>query len=905
MSSDSLSVFFRKRLQNLPTFKRVFKLFSIHYYKKNIWKGSLAILGIALGVCVLYSMNAATFAAFTQFKQGIQQISGQTSLEILSENNPFFNETILSKLYQSINSLEGAHYTDLHPVLELPTLLLSRDSKGHLTSTGQVLNLLGVDTLNDATHRPLDWKEAPLPPRVMGESLPFFSPHAVAVSDVLAQEYGWHRGSRFPVLLQDRQVTLTVVGIFKTSGKTQAFRHLGITDLSVLQNMSHTVGLLSRIEVDLGSLSEQAIHRIQNQLQAQLPKDLSIQAPEERQQQMGNMLRSYQVNLMALSFITLMVAAFLIYNTLSMSILQRRQAIGTYRLLGLSAKMLALFIQLEAFVLGVLGSLLGLLLGMSILPLVGQAVSSTLQNVYTGQSAMGFAPPDWLAWAALIIGISTSLLGAYFPVQEALQIQPADYIRPLSESFHHAERRHYFAKIGIIFIVLAGGASLLPPFWNLPLGGYLAAFLILMGGSLLIPTLLRSALKGLHQLALQGKAPLWFRLGISLLQGGLHRSAVAVASLMVALALSISLTTLIGSFRHSVEDWIDKSLRADIFVQPQSASTHRHVGLLSAKTVQALSTDSAVAEADPFLEQAFVYEGKPFYLGVAQLDIFARHARLTFTEGESSDEILARSLALSQPISLQRKTPYPTLISEPFAHAHHLKRGDTFTLNMPKGALSLQVQGVYFDYASSLGYAIIHRSLYQAYGGPQADASSTLALYLKPHQQTDTVLANLTRRIPQGVWLSMRSNQALRQEVLGIFDKTFTITYLMQGVALLISILTVLHALTTLILDGKRIYATLDYLGMSRALQVRLVMNQGMLLSLLGYSMAFIFGMMLAGVLIYVLNAQSFGWSVPLKMPWEFLIKNLFWVMAAGLVASFIPLWILRRQKSTSSLRYE
>jgi putative ABC transport system permease protein len=127
----------------------------------------------------------------------------------------------------------------------------------------------------------------------------------------------------------------------------------------------------------------------------------------------------------------------------------------------------------------------------------------------------------------------------------------------------------------------------------------------------------------------------------------------------------------------------------------------------------------------------------------------------------------------------------------------------------------------------------------------------------------------------------------------------------MQGVALLISILTVLHALTTLILDGKRIYATLDYLGMSRALQVRLVMNQGMLLSLLGYSMAFIFGMMLAGVLIYVLNAQSFGWSVPLKMPWEFLIKNLFWVMAAGLVASFIPLWILRRQKSTSSLRYE
>jgi putative ABC transport system permease protein len=885
----------------VTSFFRLLGLFSWHYYKKSIWKGGVAVLGIALGVAVLFSMNAATFSAFEQFKQGVNQIAGTTTFEVKSENAPLMKEEVLRPIYDTLEKAPQTHYTQVHPVLELPGLLLRRNEKGVLASTGQVLNMLGVDTFNDASHREIDWVEEPV---FTGLNSPL-QEGSIAISDALAQQYALHRGSGFPVLLQERIVTLKVIGIFKVSGRNQALRNVGFSDISVLQDLSHTTGLLSRIELDFSTLKADEQNRLKSSLEAVIPHDLNIRTPQERSANLGEMVKAYQVNLMALSFITLIVAAFLIYNTLSMAVLQRRQEIGTYRLLGLSAKTLSIFIQLEALCLGGMGSLIGLLLGSQVLPMVGQAVSQTLQNVYTGQATATFTPPDWLPWVCVLVGLFTSFIGAYFPVQEALQIQPIDCIRPLSESANQAGRRNKLAKMGVLLLILALGFSLLPPLYHLPLGGYLAAFCILAGGTLLTPILLSYVLWALQQWSSTIHLPIWARLCISLLQGGMHRSAVAVASLLVALALSISLTTLIGSFRHSVEDWIHQSLRADIFIQPQSATSNRSVGLLSFHTVQALRQDPAIEAGDPFLEQAFTYQGQPFYLGAANLDTFARYASLTFTHGQASSEVLQQTWRESRPLNVHRKEPFPTIISEPFSTKHQLKKGDTFTLNMPKGPLHLKVQGVYYDYASSLGYAIIHRGVYQAFGGTQADASTSLALYLKPNEDPERVIQRLEKKVPQGVILAMRSNKALREEVLGIFDKTFAITYLMQGVALLISILTVLHALTALILDGKRIYATLDYLGMSQALRLRLVMNQGVLLSLLGYGMAFVFGMMLASVLIYVLNAQSFGWSVPMQTPWAFLGTNILWVLGAGVFASLVPMWFLRQQVSTSTLRYE
>ena len=892
---------FRMLGLSLMSFLRLFTLFSLRYYKKSIWKGGLAVLGIALGVAVLFSMNAATFSAFEQFKQGVNQIAGTTTFEVKSKNAPLMKEDVLRSIYDTLEQVPETHYTDVHPVLELPALLVKRNEKGVLTSTGQVLNMLGVDTFNDADHRQVDWVKAPV---LNGVNNPL-QDGSIAISNALAAQYGLHQGSDFQVLLQERLVRLHVIGIFNVSGRNQALRNVGFTEISVLQDASHTAGLLSRVELDFSTLKTSEQADLKRTLEGIIPKDLSLQTPEERSANLGEMIRSYQVNLMALSFITLIVAAFLIYNTLSMAILQRRQEIGTYRLLGLSAKTLSIFIQLEALALGLLGSLLGLLMGSQVLPIMGQAVSQTLQNVYTGQATTSFTPPDWLPWACLLIGLFTSFIGAFFPVQEALQIQPVDCIRPLTETSNQAGRRAKLAKTGGVLLVLALGFSLLPPLYHLPIGGYIAAFCILAGGTLLTPSLLSQVLLGLQRWSVQVHVPIWARLGISLLQGGMHRSAVAVASLMVALALSISLTTLIGSFRHSVEDWIHQSLRADIFIQPQSATTNRSVGLLSFQTVKALSDDPAILASDPFLEQAFTYEGQPFYLGAANLDTFANHASLTFTHGEASSSVLNRTLAKSRPVLLDRKEPFPTIISEPFSNKHHLKKDDTFSLNMPKGVLPLKVEGVYYDYASSLGYAIIHRGVYKAFGGTQADASTSLALYLKPGENTEKVIQGLEKKVPQGVLVSLRSNKGLREEVLGIFDKTFAITYLMQGVALLISILTVLHALTALILDGKRIYATLDYLGMTQALRLRLVMNQGVLLSILGYGTALIFGMMLASVIIYVLNAQSFGWSVPLQMPWAFLATNIVWVLGAGVLASLVPMWFLRQQVSTSALRYE
>jgi putative ABC transport system permease protein len=903
---------FRLKLRDGLRQKRLFELFSVGYYRANVWRGGIAIIGIALGVAVLYSMNAATFSAFSQFKQGVMQIAGETDYEIAGAGGSVLNEAVLEPLYTFMDERQAPfHYSQATPILERPALILDKKAavpttakEGAVPLAGQAVTLLGVDMFHATRERDLEWKVAPeLDLAAKEEGL--LALDAAAVSEAIARKHRLEVGDTFRVVLNEEEKTLKVAGIFKNTGSHAALRQYIFMDIAALQTVAGVKGQLSRIDVDLPALTKADRRAFEKDVKALLPAGAALNRPQQRSENIDHMVRAYQVNLMALSFITLVVATFLIYNTLSMAVLQRRQDIGTYRLLGLERLTLRRFIQLEALGLGAIGSFLGLLLGSAVLPFVGAAISATLQSVYTGQSVSTFFAPGWLWPACLGVGLITSLLGAYFPTQEALKVQPVECVKPVVETPQNTGRRRRLAILGLVFLAIAGLLSLLPPLFELPLGGYAAAFFILAGGTFITPLLLDwnlSLFKGAIRLF---QAPTWMRIGAACLQGGMHRASVAVASLMVALSLTLSLATLIGSFRSSVENWIHQSLRADIFVQPMAVSTSRGVGMLSESTVRLLSSDPDIRAADPFLERQYTFRDKPFYLGAANLDTFANNARLTFTHGEDSSTVLQRVKAQSLPLLTTRTTPFPTIISEPFANKHGLKRGDTFSLPMPKGTLHLRVEGIYYDYASSLGYAIIHRPVYAAFGGSQPQESTNLALYLKPGANADEVIERLQDKIPPGRYVSLRSNKSLREEVLRIFDKTFAITYLMQSVAILISILTVLHALTALIIDGKRIYATLDYMGMRETTRKYMVVIQGVGLAAFGYTAALIFGLLLSIVLIYVLNAQSFGWSVPLLLPWGFIINNLVWVLSAGAIASIAPLWVLRRNPSTQALRYE
>jgi putative ABC transport system permease protein len=887
--------------------KRLLELFSLGYYRANLWRGGIAVLGIALGVAVLYSMNAATFSAFSQFKQGVMQIAGNTDYEVTGASGITLDEATLSPIYDFLDEREGNFsYSQANPILELPALML--DAKSPLKGdqlNGKAVTLLGVDMFSEPEERELEWKKAPELALNGGAGSSLLDLDGVAISEALARSQNLGMGDTFRVILNEDEKTLKVAGIFKNTGKHAALRQHMFMDIAGLQTVAGMKGRISRVSIDLPKLTKQERRSFESEFKKLLPSAVTLAQPKQRSENIDHMVRAYQVNLMALSFITLIVATFLIYNTLSMAVLQRRQDIGTYRLLGLERLTLKRFIQLEALILGGVGSLLGLLMGAAALPLVGGAISATLQTVYTGQSATTFFAPSWLWPACLFIGLATSLLGAYFPTQEALQIQPVECVKPVVETSQNTGRRRRLALVGVVFLGIAFLLSLLPPMFELPLGGYAAAFFILAGGTFITPLLLDLSLSVVKKLVRIFRAPTWMRIGAACLQGGMHRASVAVASLMVALALTLSLATLIGSFRTSVEAWIHQSLKADVFVQPMSVSTSRSVGLLSADTVQRLTQDPAIEAADPFLERQFMYQDKPFYLGATNLDTFANHASLTFTHGEDSRSVLKRVKAQSTPVSLNRSMPYPTVISEPFANKHQLKRGDMFELPLPKGTLRLKVEGVYYDYASSLGYAIIQRDVYAMYGGVQSTDSTSLALYLKEGSDAEAVIDRLQRNLPSGRYVSLRSNKALREEVLRIFDKTFSITYLMQSVAIIISILTVLHALTALVLDSKRIYATLDYMGMQSHTRKAMVVLQGMGLAAFGFSAALLFGLMLSVVLIYVLNAQSFGWSVPLIVPWGFIASNFVWVLVAGGIASILPLWVLRRNPSTQALRYE
>jgi putative ABC transport system permease protein len=839
---------------------------------KNRVRTILTVLGIALGVAVMLAINLANQTALAKFQESIDLVSGTTTLQVQPTTAADLDESTLAKLAPLWD--EQIKFTPFIDQLAVTA------SEPH-----EVIQVIGVDLLADKDFRRMETeKTAP-----DSSGFDIFRLRQAFVGSELAQRFHLKAGDPFNVLVNDREETLTVRGILGSAGLGKAFSgNVIVMDIGSAQEMFDMKGRIDRIDM---IVPEERIADVSSRLRSSLGAGIAVERPKRRGLQVQKMLRSFQYNLTATSLIALLVGMFLIYNTMSISVIRRRLEVGTMKALGLPSSLVFSLFTVEAIILGSIGSALGAGLGIVFAQFAVRAVARTVQALYADQPVSGVLVEPGTIVIAVVVGTILTVVAAIGPALEAVSIAPAEATRRASYERKVQRLAPVLALLGMSLLIVAGIASLQPPIAGFPFFGYLAAACAVFGTASFTPVVLNLLLKtGARPLA--KVFGMEARLASLSLHGALGRTSVTVASLMVGISMMVSLAVMIGSFRHTVLTWVEQTLRADLWVEPSTRAASKRAGKLTDELVKKIRSVDGLDAVDAFTDFPIEYEGEPCNLGAGELNVMKSHGHLLFLNGEPSAQVLGRV-----------GDHDAVIVSESFAIKHNKKMRDVLSIDAPKGKFDAKIEGVYYDYASDNGFIIMPKEAFRKHFDDR-DAT-TLAIFLKPGFSPELEKEKIFAALPANSRLIIRTNRELKAEVLRVFDNTFSITYALHAISVAVAILGVMNSLFALTMESRRELGIFKYLGASEKQVRKLVLVQAGILGTLGNCGGLAVGFVLALLLIHVINKQSFGWTVQLDLPLGFLAQSFSLIFVCSLLAGLVPARLAAKTPAPEVVRSE
>ncbi len=661
---------------------RLLLLSTLRHMHRHPWQSWLSILGIALGVAVIVAIDLANQSARQAFLLSAESLTGKATHQIIG--GP---AGVAESYYRELRVEQGLRHAA--PVVE-----------GLVKLGVENLQLIGIDPLAEENFRQLSGGLDANAARHL-----FLEPASVLLSSITARRLGIGPDDNLTVSIAGRAVTLQVVDLL--SGDNPAILEgLLLADISTAQELLDSPGRLDRIDLILQP--EQAAA-----LADALPPGLRLEVPSSRTRVMMEMIEAFQINLAAMSLLAMLVGAFLIYNTMTFSVLRRRQLLATLRLLGVTRQALFRLLLLEATLMGVLGTAVGLALGIVTAQYLVELVTRTINDLYFVLTVTQLTIQPLILLKGVLVGLGVTLLAALAPAIEAAGTVPVS-----------AQRRSQLevrVQKGLPWAGLLGIAILLLGWWligssgkNL-LGGFGGLFMIIAGYSLLVP--LGVAL--LSRLSNRPGKPggLLVRFALRGIGANLSRTGLSIAALSVAVAATLGVSIMITSFRATVADWLAYTLRSDLYVSAVSSRASSSDVPLLPQTRQRIQAVPGVA--DTSTGRRVKIQGQHGPVDLLILDFAANtHKGFKFLEPPLAD--LWPGYQRGELV----------LISEPYAFRHGLQTGDKVALDTLEGTLSLTVGGVFYDYGSDQGLISLPASAYTRYWGD--DAFTTVGVILQP-----------------------------------------------------------------------------------------------------------------------------------------------------------------------------
>ena len=824
----------------------------------------LMVLGVALGVAVVIAIDLANGAARRGFARSSEAVAGRATHEVMGGPSGL-PEELLGRIRAEARVRASA------PVVEGLAIALDLDR--------QPLRLLGLDPLS----------EGPFRDHLAGGSLsaPAFArlltdERVVIVGAGLARRYGLRPGDPLRLQIQDRRETLVVLGIARPGGDdaASALDSLLLMDVGAAQRRLRMEGRLSRIDL---VADESAADRVRDLL----PAGAHLARAGESAGALAQMTAAFSLNLTALSLLALVVGMFLIYNTVMFSVVQRRAVLGTLRSLGVTPLQVFALVLAETAVASTMGALLGLGLGYGLGQGAVRLVIRTINDLYF-VLAVTHAPLTAASAArGLLLGVGAGLLAALPAALEAARVEPTVALRPRTFEASAARRLPQVAVGGLLLVVLGGAAFLAFP---RSLGASFGAlFAVVLGLALAVPFATAAALRLLGP-AVAAVAGTLGRLAARTVARSAARAGVAIAALMVAVSVTIGVSLMIRGFRATVENWLDLSLRADVFVAAPLPGGTRSGPALSPDLPERVAAVPGVMAVEAFRSVRVDSPSGVVQLAVADPRRDRPAALFRFAEGSPAE-------------IWDRVKGGAVMVSEPFAYRRGLpSHGGTVELRTDHGLRTFPVAGIFYDYTTDQGLVLMSRNVYEQCFDDRG--ISSLGVYVAEGRSPEDV-ADALRKALAGRALLVTPNRALRAQALRVFDRTFAVTDALRLLAVAVAFIGVWSALLALQVERTRELATLSALGLTPRQLLKLTSLETGLMGLLAGVFSWPTGQLLAVILVDVINVRSFGWTMRLVPSPAVFAEALAISVLAAVLASAYPLVRLLRLPVAEALRQE
>ncbi|WP_375403469.1 FtsX-like permease family protein [uncultured Sphingomonas sp.] len=787
----------------------------------------LTAVAIAVGVALGFAVHLVNGSALATFDTAIRGVNGSAELAVRAASPLGFDEA----LYPRVATAPGV--ADASPVVRLSA-----------RANGKTFTLLGLDVIRTAAVTPSLIGLRASGPEARGDEA--FDDSALFLSRDALTRLGTRVGARLSVTAGGRTVPLTVAGLIAGVGDGQP---IGVLDIAAAQWRFDRLGKLDRVDLKLAdrAVAEPALARL-------LPATAVIGGAEAESAQAETLSRAYRVNLDMLALVALLTGGFLVFSAQSLSVARRLRAFALIRTLGLPRRGIVAAVAVEGVVIGLIGASLGLLAGYGLAVLALRLFGGDLGAGYFagGASRLAFQPVAALAFFSL--GLAAAVLGSVLPARAAAKAAPAAALKNAGDLID--PRAPVPWRPALILLALGGAAAFLPAVAGLPLFGFASMALLLAGGVAGVPWLARRLLTGWAKRPTRSVPTL---LAVRHIHGAPGEAATALCGIVASTALMIAMATMVGSFRGAVDEWLGQLLSADLYLRTEGGSGFDLAAQARLRAVP----------------------------GVASL-AFSRQLPLTLAPDRPPVMLVTRRVNEDPgsllPLIEETAVPpgaTPIWVSEPAQRLYGWEPGEAIALPIAGGRRFI-VAGVWRDYARQAGAVAIRDSDYIRLTGDTTrdEAAATLT----PGADGAAVGRALVAALPpdRRAATQVAAPATLRRFALQLFDRSFAVTYILEGVAILVGLAGVAATVSAQTMARTREFGMLRHLGVAKRQITAMLATEGALLGLIGGLAGVLLGGVLGQVLIHVINPQSFNFTMETRIPVGTVLGVVVALIAAG-----------------------
>ena len=842
---------------------------SLSYLRRHLAKTLLTLLGVAVGVSTLVSIQSAETALLRGLRNTVDRIAGKAQLQVVCDGG------VPEEVQDRIRDVPGV--VAIAPVIE--QVVVAEGS-----APGSLL-ILGVDLLGDREMREYGFEgdDADL-----DDPLVFLAqPDSIALCTTYARRAGLRKDSPLMLRISNRTKRVVVRGLMRPSGFTEAFAgNIAVTDVYAAQLLFGRGRRFDRIEVRLedGISLEEGSKR----LASSLGPGYRIETPERRSAQMERIIENFVAGFNVTSTFALGIGVFLIFNAFTVAVTRRRRDIGILRAMGATPRQVQALFLLEAAILGFAGGLLGLLGGAAMSELSLRAMSDTVQNIYGLAEGASAQVDGRLVALALTLGIVASLLGAWAPARNASRVDPVEALA----------KGTYTARVGPPSLLrLAAGAAAM-------LGAILVAVLRLLTGlpmvvavmllgflsALLLVGPISSRLVRLLAPAISRLSPVSGRLASDSLLGNPRRTAGTVIAIAASLAFVLGLSGYMDATRLALYRWIDDVITSDIYVR-SSAKLLRPDFRFAPELREELLAIPGVRAVESFRSERVAFRGVDIYLASIEIEGMMRRTRHEFQQGDA--ETFERGLVHEGKCA----------VSDNFYGLYRLGVGDVLELPTPKGMVRLPIAAVFTDYTSDRGTVFIDRSTFLSMWND--DRVDTYDVNLLPGTDREQILCEIHKRIGGRFPALISTREEFTGEIRRALDAFFALTRTTLMTAILVAFIGIVTSLLISVMERTREFGILKALGALRHQIRRSVVIEALVVGLTGLIIAVPLGYMLT-IFNTTTVAETFaGWRMPTRFPFAALLQILVSLPLVSAAAAWLPVRQALSIKVTEAISYE